>query len=236
MAGILTRTLLVDEVLDNLTKRSTATTVSAKTLSTMAVRWLDRAQYRIARRHSLLFRIATAATVTSQQSYSFPSNIRSLYSIRLEDGNDSVKLGIVMPWEFDSLVPKPNTQSTGRPDWYIPYKASNTFELFRIPDAAYTMRMRYSFWPTELTSDAQTSDYSYMDDVLVAFATMYGWQWMQEYKDRDAWLKFAEEELAGAIKAEIDAFPDWMPVGRGYSATEPPLGEYHNNPFIMRDP
>lgn len=236
MAGTLTQTQLVAEVLDNLTKRTTATTISGSTLSTMAIRWLNRAQLRVARRYNLLFRIATATTVASQQSYSFPGSLRSVFSVRLEDGNDSVKLGICMPWEFDAVVPKPSTQTTGRPDLYIPYKTTNTFELFRIPNAAYTMRIRHSFWPTDFSSASQTSDYTYMDDVLIAFATMYGWQWLQEYKDRDAWLKFGEEELAGAIKAEKDSYPDWAPVAKGYGPTSPPLGEYYNNPFVITDP
>lgn len=234
MAGELTRSEMVDEVLDNLTKSSAGQTKSGKTLATMAIRWLNRAQLAIARTEDFLFRISTTSTVADQQSYTFPTDIRSLYTLRLEDGLSSRKLTLVMPQEMDRLAPKPDEETTGIPTFYVPYKTTNTFELYRIPDASYTMRLRHSFWPAALESDSQTSDYTYMDDVITAYATSFGWAWLQEYGDMREWQKIAAQAFIEARNAARDAFPDWVAVGRGFSSEESvvPIGEYYNNPFI----
>jgi len=236
MAGLLTFTQLRSEVLDNASKASIAKTRSTVTLDDMAGRYVNRAARTIARREDLLFCIATASTTADQKDYAMPSNIKSLFSLRLEDGLNSVKLRPSMPWEFDKIVPKPDEASTGTPDWYVPFKASNTFELFKIPDAVYTMRMRYSYWPTRLSADADLSEYTHMDDVLIYYATAYLYFWLQEYEDAAQWKALADDEFSGAINAERQAFPDWAPKSRGFT-TQPPssVGEYYNDPFVNSD-
>ncbi len=233
MAGELTRSQLVSEILDNVTRSGTGQTKSGQTLSSLAIRYLNRAQLKIARQEDLLFCLTTASTVASQQTYALPSNIRALYSMRLEDGLSSRKLICVMPWDFDKLVPKPNESTTGLPTWYVPYGTTNTFELFRIPDTSYVLRLRYSYWPTSLTTDAQTSDYTYMDDVLIHYATANLWFWLQEYTDAKEWRMEGDRLLVSAIEAEKTANPDWTPVGEGFStAPSTTIAEYYNDPFI----
>lgn len=237
MAGILTRSQLVSEILDNVSKASTTPTRSGVTLETMAIRYLDRAHITIARKEDFLFNIRTASTTADQKDYAMPSDIKALYSLRLENGLSSIKLTVAMPWEFDRLVPKPNELTTGQPDWYVPYKSTNTFELFRIPDAAYTMRMRLSYWPAAMSSDAQTSDYSNMDDVLIAYATSFMYRWLQEYADAETWKAHADGLFEDASKAERDSLPDWATRPRGFSTAPPAsIGEYYNDPFIFGDP
>jgi len=237
MAGDLTRLEMQTEVLDNLTQSAVMTTANDVTLATMAQRWLNRAQNRIARVHNLIWREETSATVASQQSYSFPTYLRSVQSLRLEDGQNSRRLTCVMPSKFDSIYPKPSTQTTGKPDIYIPYENTNTFELFRIPDAAYVIRLRCSFFPTPLTTDTQKSDFTYLDDVIISYATMYGYQWLQEMNDSKFWRSVGNDELKEQIRAEVSKFPDWAPMSEGFTAMESGyIGEYYNNPFVMTDP
>ena len=236
----LSRLNMANEVLDNLGRSSAGQTRSGTTLSAMVIRWLDRAQVRITRRAELLFKIATASTTASQLTYAFPSNVKTVFSIRLEDGTNSRKLIPVMPWEFDYLVPRPASNTTGRPDFYVPYKASNTFELFRIPDATYTMRLRYSIWPTALTTDSQTTDFQAAgidtDDVMIYFATEEGFNWLQEFVDAKVWMNRANDRLKEIIESE-EHWPDWEPVSRGFDSTHSRiLGEYHKDPFIFHDP
>lgn len=237
MAGVSTRLEMVTEVLDNLARSLSGLTRNQTTYADRCVVWLNRAQLWIARKESLLFDIATASTVADQKDYTFPSNVRAVFSLRLENGIDSVKLEPLMPWEFDRLSPNPSAESTtGRPSLYIPYGNTNTFELYRIPDQAYTLRIRYSYWPTTLSSSGQTSDFTYMDDVLVAKACEYGFSWLQELRDAREWRDRANRALAEALEAERDNYPDWEPVGRGFdSQGSEPLGEYYNNPFVIRD-
>jgi hypothetical protein len=232
MSGTLTRLQMATEVLDNISRSSVGQTRSQTTLANRVVTWLDRAGVKIARQEDLLFQIATAPTVADQLSYVFPENIRAVYSLRLEDGNNSIKLQCYMPWEFDQMVPKPDTTTTARPSVYIPYKTTNTFELYSIPDDSYTMRLRYSYWPASLTTDSSVSDYTYMDDVLIYYATSEGFKWLQELKDADFWQKRGDEALVAAIKAEREAYPDWEQKGRGFSSQTPYIGEYYNDPFV----
>lgn len=233
----LTRLQMANEVLDNIGRSSTAETQSGATMSDMAVRWLNRAQREIARRYDLLFKISTATTVASIQTYSMPSNIRSLYSMVVEDGLESRKLICVMPWEFDRCVPKPSEATTGRPDYYVPYKLANQFELYRIPDAAYTLRMRHSIWPADLSADGSTSDYDTLnvniDDVLVCIATSYGWKHLQELTDAAKWYKDGMDQIERVYISERHSFPDWAPAGVGFITGAPAsVGEYYNDPFV----
>jgi hypothetical protein len=147
MAGDLTRLEMQTEVLDNLTQSAVMTTANDVTLAEMAQRWLNRAQTRIARMHNLLWDEQVVSTVASQQRYSFPALLRSVQSIRLEDGMNSRKLTCVMPSAFDSYYPKPDVETTGKPSIYVPYENTGTFELFRIPDASYVVRLRCSLYP-----------------------------------------------------------------------------------------
>jgi hypothetical protein len=142
-----------------------------------------------------------------------------------------------MPSKFDAWYPKPDVQTTGRPTTYIPFENTNTFELFRIPDAAYVIRLRGSFWPTILTTTSQTSDFTYLDDVLIAYATMYGYQYLQEMNDSKFWKGIGNDELAAQIKAEVSKFPDWVQVREGFSAGSMGyIGEYYNDPFVVTSP
>lgn len=234
MAGELTFSEMKAEVLDNVSKSSTARTKSLVTLDTMAGRYLNRAQTFVSRREDLLFAVATASTVASQKDYAMPSNIKTLYSIRVENGLQSNKLTVAMPWEFDKIVPKPNEVTTGQPDWYVPYKGD--FELYRIPDTVYTLRMRYAYWPTKLTTSGQTSDFTYFDEVLIYYATAMVYFWLQEYADAKEWKTLAAEEYIAQITAERDAIPDWAPRSQGFSSQPPQtVGEYYNDPFIEDD-
>jgi hypothetical protein len=236
----LTRLQMANEVLDNLGRGGTSQTRSGSTLSDRVVTWLDRAQVEIGRKYDLLFKESTAATVASTKSYSFPSNLNAVFSFRLEDGLESRKLICRMPWEFDQLRPKMDEYTTGRPDFYIPYKTTNTFELFRIPDAAYTIRIRHSCWASALSADGSTSDITAggndVDDVIISLATAYGWKWLGELVDAANWRKEGMELLKDVYKNAIGGPPDWEPTGRGFGNAPSLIGEYYNDPFVKEDP
>lgn len=237
MAGTMTRLQMASEVLDNMGRSSTLTLRSGTTLGSRSVTWLNRAQNKIARNADFLFATATASTVADQDCYSFPSNIHAVYTIRLEDGLQSTKLTLVMPWDFDRIAPKPDELPTGRPYFYTPFKESGSFDVFPIPDAVYTMRIRYSVLPTVLSTDAQVSDYTNLDDVLVYYATAEGFKWLQELKDAQFWAARGDEALKEAIESMRDTFPDWQPVSQGFSSQpRAVIGEYYNNPFVAGDP
>jgi hypothetical protein len=236
----LTRIQIITEALDNLSRLGSGTTRSSTTLSTMGARWVNRAQVEVARKYDMLFKTSTASTLASTQTYAFPTNLRALYTLICEDGTNSRKLKLLMPWQFSKLVAKPSEEPTNRPGFYVPYNYSNQFELFPIPDAAYILRMRHSCWPTDLSTDAATSDYHVygidLDDVLVYLVTSYGYQWLQELVDAKYWRDQAMLRLKEVYTAERDSFPDWDPKGEGFSTESTYIGEYYNDPFVIKEP
>lgn len=237
MAGTLTRAQLRSAVLDNLGRSANLTLRSGTALSSRVDTWLNWAQVYVARQHDFLFKTATTSTVADQDCYTFPPEHNAIYTIRLEDGLQSVKLTLVMPWDFDRVVAKGDELPAGRPYYYIPFKESGHFDLFPVPDAVYSMRIRYSYSPTVLSSDSQTSDFTDLDDVLVYYATSEGFKWLQELKDAAFWSARCREALEDAIANVSETFPDWQPISRGFSTFPQELtGEYYNNPFISSDP
>ena len=237
MAGTLTLSEMSAEVLDNLTQQGAMTTANGVTLSAMATRWLNRAQIRVARMHDLIWTEQTCSTAATQQRYAFDPLLRSVVTMRLEDGMNSRRLTLVMPSKIDSIVPKMDVNTTGKPTVYVPFENTNTFELFKIPDATYVLRIRCSLYPTPLSTASQVSDYTYLDDVLIAYATMYGYQWLQEMNDSKFWKAIGNDELKAQINAEVSKFPDWVQQKEGFSAgLVGYIGEYYNDPFIQSTP
>jgi len=236
MAGTLTRLQMANEALDNCAKSSSLTLQSGTTLASRVVTYINRAQMLIARKADFLQAIATSDTVTDQKSYSLPSRFRSVLSLRLglsDTDFNGRKLTCVMPWEMDKKVPYPATLTTAIPTFYVPYADTLTFELIAIPDQEYPMTLRYSYFPTTLSTDAQFSDYTDLDDAIVAYATMYAFRWMQELKDASVWEAIGNAIIKDHETMMLEQFPDWAPFSEGY-ASQPNTytGEYWNNPFV----
>jgi hypothetical protein len=236
MAGTYTGQQLVDMVLDNLGRSGEATTRSGTTMSTMALRWLNFAQWMIAREEDLLYDERTSSALDGRQHYDFPSDTRAVFSLRVEDGLSSKKLICEMPSNMDKYVPKPNETSEGLPDYYVPFYTNKTFELYRIPDATYVLRLRMSYWPTDITLTTYSS-YTRMDDALVAYAVSLGFKYLQELEDAAWWEKEAAKVLGRCIKAEREFLPDWEPEYLGFTVYPPQsVGEYYNDPLQRTSP
>lgn len=235
MAGVLTRTQIEAEILDNIAKAGTLTLQSGTTLGTRVTIWANRAQLWIARRADLLQYVATAATVANQQSYAMPNGLRKLYTMVLQDGLESRKITCVLPMEFDGKVPLPSSQLAQRSWFYVPYQDTQTFDLFPIPDAAYTLRLRYSLYPSDFTAATAVSQYTNCDDAIIAYGTMFAFRWLQELKDAASWASYGDEIITKVIEnyEESTMFPDWSPTAEGFSINSAYFtGEYYNNPFI----
>lgn len=235
MAGVLTRTQIENEALDNLAKTGALSLQSGTLLSARMTNWVNRAQQWVARRADLLQYISSAPTIASQQFYAFPSNLRKCYGIKLEDGLNSRKLVCTMPWEFDRAVALPSATTTARSTLYIPYKNTGQFELFPIPDKAYTLRLRYSLYPSDFTSATAVSTFTGIDDALICYATMFGFRWVQELKDAQEWEKIGNEivDWVNENEDESHQFIDWEPISEGFSTQSADfIGQYYSNPFI----
>jgi hypothetical protein len=174
---------------------------------------------RMSRKHDFreCRKIYSASTTASTKNYALPTRYKTIYDLRLIDGSSSIKLEHCQGQQFDSSVPYPENQSTGRPGWYIPY--GNTFDLFPIPDSAYVMYIKCTIWPTKITASTDTVLYDDdKDDLLVYGMTEELFQLLQMYEDSAIWSAKFNASLKDAI--DVDGkYPDWNPVARGFDFT-----------------
>lgn len=236
MATKLTYQQMQDEALDNVAKSGVLTLQSGTTLATRMGTFVNRAQLWVDRKCDSLYYDFTSATVAGQQTYSFPSNLRRVFTLRLLDGLMSRKLTPILPWEMDQKIPNASSFTQARSEFYVPYSNTFTFQLFPIPDAVYTLELRASLFPSDMTNPADTSTLFQCDDAIVAYSTMFAFRWLQELKDASDWEAYANRIMKEVNEVTDDAqqYVDWAPTMEGFSVNGSGAytGDYVNNPFI----
>ncbi len=201
-----------------------------------AIEGINDALIEIARRQDFdeLKTLTDVSTEADKKSYHLYddfglNNIKDIYTIRYIDGTSSRKLIYIPVAEFDYHFPYPEQYTTGKPKWYTLRGLS--IELFRIPNAAKTLRFYHSNWPSRLEKDDDESPLSpNMDDTLIAIGTAIA----QMVLEGD-WAGYAREKLEVSIKEERTA-PDKKWVHEGFNPyTKTTTGvEYWKNPCIKR--
>lgn len=145
---------------------------------------INLSQTRIARLYDFdelraLTTINTAVTSSAADdkiiSLSTLGRYRKIYSIRLiSSTNMSRKLKKILSKKWDTIIPEPEYYSRGVPEAYTLW-GKDQLELWRVPDAVYTMHFRYSRWPTTVTNDLDGSnlDLENVDDLVIHLAASY---------------------------------------------------------------
>jgi len=240
MAGTLTRDQFVTEICDIIKKSVSSLSVSSAELQTrVQARYLNFGQIRIARRYSFneLDKTHTGAvTVADLKTYPLSSGDNNLgltrpkdiASIRLIDGANSRTLTRTIQRTFDQEIPDPTQFTTDRPSIYIRY--GNNLELFRIPNDAYTLHIRYPQWPTAFSTSSQTSDFDEKDDLVLVAGVLETMLALQETKLAAYWEGKFETSLLECIRAigDIDWEPKGEPFGVGTMTTS---GSPWTDPF-----
>ncbi len=221
----MTRDQLVTEVCDTVGKKETGASVSGATLQTRVRTYLNWGQKRMARYyefHELNVLNTTAATVTSVKRYPLYSGtnnlgltgIKDIRSIRLIDSENSRTLIRWSYRKFDRWYPRPANYAVARPTIYL--RDGNILEFFRIPDATYTLYIRHSKWPTDLSSGSQVSDYLNKDQLILTAGILETYLALEEYADAQIWYSRFVGQLKDAVKAEGDV--DWEPEAEPHDA------------------
>ncbi len=170
-----TRDQMVTIIADALGKSRAATAISGALLGDRCVDFITWGEQRIARSYNfeeLNVNLETPVTVAGVARYPYSTGSNNLglvrpkdiASIRLIDAQNS---HIITRWsqrQFDNRFPYPINYSNGRPTLYIRY--GNNIELFRIPDAIYSLYVRYPQWAAEMTSPTDVSSFEYKDQLL----------------------------------------------------------------------
>lgn len=161
---------------------------------------------------------------------------KDIYSIRLMDTDNSRKLKYVPPRELDEVIPYTDMVGEGRPTWYT--RRGMDVELFRIPDAVYTLYIFHSQWPVDLAADTDETPFLNLDDVISTLAADIATAILEEGIITDGWVSRAQQLLGSSLREEavnpdrpIQAKPFDPCRGDIFDRTGA-SGEYWNNPFI----
>ena len=206
--GTLTFTELQDEVRSGLGGRTD--------LDARLPRAINLAQQRLARIHDFdeMEVISTTAinnTSNDSDKYITLPNKREIYSIVLLDGANSRKLIQRTPRFWDVRLPKPEYWSRQRPTDYIIW--GNTIEIWPLPMATYTLRMRWSQWPVNLAGASDLSQFLQKDELLIELALVYLFNSLGKEDSADKHKSILKDLLAEAInnddtKPDISITPD----------------------------
>jgi len=227
----MTRSELREEVRFNLKRTSDA--LSDSRINT----WLNWSLQFIADLHTYEeMRKKTTDTTPSDgtsNTMDFPTDMKDLYSITVQDGASSSKLIYVYPRLFDRVIPRIQEVGTRKPTHYVDY--GTTYELYPIPDKAYTLNIRYSKYPAEMTSDSDTPELVRKDSLIVAVATVFGFWSLREVEDAAYWGGEIVPTLYQASLTSDHSAEDWTPIARPFRSTRSTLeGEWWKNPFTGR--
>lgn len=134
--------------------------------------YVNWAQIAVARIHTFSYMRmeSTASTVASVETYTFPTNIKSFHSLRVQTAGKERKLLNKIAMVKDSTVPFPSNESEGTPVYYTPW--GRNFELEPVPDAVVTLSLRWETWPADMAT-GDTSNLKFMDDVLCNYASWW---------------------------------------------------------------
>jgi hypothetical protein len=137
---------------------------------------INLAQQRLARIHDYdEMEVISTTTVNNTGStndkYLTLPNKREVFSIVLLDGASSRKLIQRTPQFWDRRIPMPEYWARDRVQDYIIW--GQTVELWPLPNATYTLRMRWSQWPQDLVASTDTSQFLQKDEILVELALVY---------------------------------------------------------------
>ena len=174
------------------------------------------------------------ATADGNNSVSWPTRMKDLYSVTVQDGARSRKLVYVNARDFDTVVPRPATYTEDLPSWYVDYHS--TFELFPIPDAIYSLVIRCSVYAIDFANDAAVSALLRKDALLCGIATVFGFWSLRELEDAAYWGTQVVPPLYEASLTGDHSGEDWTPVARGFSTQQSTVqGEWWTNPFVGRN-
>lgn len=229
----------VNEVLDTIGKRADGITASGESLETKALRYLNWGQKTILSYYAFpeFEQLkSNAATVDGVKRYPLETgtnnlgltNVLDIASIRLIDSENSRTLVRWGQRKFDRHYPYPEKYSEGRPSIYMVH--GNYVEMFKIPDAAYTLYIRYINKPTDLTLVSTSSSFDDRDKLVVTAGVYEFYKALQEYKDVEVWKEILLDEIKRetALCGDMDWEPKRGEFGEGtfYESGEPWLDPF----------
>lgn len=157
------------------------------------------------------------------------NRVRKIYTVRLYSGTESRKLIKLNPRRFDTLIPKVDVISRGKPTHYCIYN-KNTLELWRAPDAVYTLKIRQSLYPEFPVDDSQTFVWDNCEDLLIFLSASYlALAASNVQRSNELYRAYANAAMA-VFKEEIEDFDTHMAVHGTEIGSA--IGRGYNDPFV----
>lgn len=224
--GTLLKSELIDEISDFFANREDFT-------DARYVRWLNLAQQRIVRLkvwEELQALDTSLVTVVSDKFLAEPSNIRKIYTLRLIDDSNSRYLMGKPQKAFDKMIPLPSRFAEGRPSIYTRW--AGNFEFYKVPDAIYSLELRYTKWATAFTTAADiVSDLSEKDDALIMLAVSWGFLTLKNIDDATKYWRIYKDMINNAAMEDVER-PDIDIKPEGISSSAMNNNNPWENPFI----
>ena len=199
-------------------------------------RWLNWGQGYLADLHTYeeMHSNDTSKTCTeSSVSVTWPTRMKDLYSVTVQDAARSRKLIYVPARSFDREVPRALTYSENLPNWYVDY--GSTFEVFPIPDDDYPLVIRCSVFPADFADDDAVSTLLRKDALICGIATVFGFYTLREVEDATYWGQQVVPPLFEASLTSDHSAEDWVPIARGFQSQPSSLtGKWWTSPFTGR--
>jgi hypothetical protein len=236
--GTLTLAELRDEIKGGLASRTELASSNTK-----VDRWINLAQTRMVRRSRFTelntiedFSPSFTGQVSTDKIIPFSSlsnnNPRAILSITRVESDNSDKL-IFVPFRlWDRRLPNVEQYGSERPTHYTVYKKQ--IELWRVPNIAYTYRIRLSRWPIPLVNITDLSELDEKDDAIIAMAKYYACLHYKMHEQAAVMLTEYNRVMGDAHLEDFDQ-PDFDAVEphRGGASQ---AGQYWSDPFAKSAP
>jgi hypothetical protein len=178
--------------------------------------------------------ITSSATQVDLKEYHLVNDLlltrpKDIYSIRLDDDSNSRKLEYITSQNLDEVLPYPEN-TTSKPIMYTRF--GDYIELFPIPDAVYSLKIRYSKWPVTYTNLTELSPYGTQWDHIIVFLAK---DIANSYLNGDyisAGARAGEYLKLGMMESKYK--PDNKMVARPFNASGEKrfLNNYYEDPFV----
>lgn len=208
MANLDTLEDVIIDIKDRFDDQSSDTDTSAR-------RWVNQIMMDIWTRNHWKFarKVGTVTTAASTEGYSLASDydFGGLYDVR--DTTNDHKLHPVPDQDFDLVYPDPTT--TGQPLYYrlwgVDSDKLQTIQLYPIPAGVYTIKYRYYYVPSNMTTSTETPPIpNKYRELLVLGALALLYEKNQNSQSTLQWSKF-NNKLVDMI-AEYSEEPGYIPV------------------------
>lgn len=205
--------MTVSEMITSLRKRSGRG--SGDLTDAVMLTYLNRAQERIAVAHTFSEMQSTfqGSTTDGQKWYTWPTGMKEFVSLRVIDDSESRKLHFSAERTFDGDVPYPEDDTEDRPHTVVWW--GDFFELYPIPDDAYTMQVRCAVFPTDMSSLTGSAQLTRKDSLLLAVTAVEVFEDLAEFERADRWDQRATSLMQEAVRGDQPKI-DWVPKARPF--------------------